>query len=97
MVTAKHRDNDLCLPASVSVPESQVSRASYSEHKMTEFLQYTTKNRPDFTSSEQRIQMKDLKKYTCNPELEEEIVDAVVGDGNIPDFPARLIPCQLHE
>ena len=55
------------------------------------------KNRPDFTSPEPRIQVKDLKKYTCNPELEEEIVDAFVGDGNISDLPDGLIPCQLWE
>lgn len=55
------------------------------------------KGRPDFTSPEQRGQMKDPKKYTCDPELEEETVDAVVGDGNILGLPARLISCQLHE
>lgn len=40
--------------------------------------------------------MRDLKKYTPTPELEEEITDALIGDGKIPDFLAWLIPCKLY-
>lgn len=32
--------------------------------------------------------MQDLKKYTLNPELEEEITEALVGNGTISDLPA---------
>lgn len=55
---------------------------------MREFLQHMTQNRAELAPPRQRVQMRDLKKYTSNPELEEEITDALGADGNIPDLPA---------
>lgn len=52
---------------------------------MREFLQHTTKNRPELASSKQRVQVRDLEKYIPSPELQEEIINPLLGDGNIPD------------
>lgn len=53
---------------------------------MREFLQHTTKNRPELASSKQRVQVRDLEKYIPSPELQEEIINPLIGDGNIPDL-----------
>lgn len=63
---------------------------------MREFLQHTTKNRPELASSKQRVQVRDLEKYIPSPELQEEIINPLIGDGNIPDVLAWLIPCQPY-